>query len=40
MDQAIDRAGGRAGNKGYEAAAAAIEAADVIAQLRALHAAD
>jgi len=40
MDQAIDRAGGRAGNKGYEAAAAAIETADVIAQLRALHAAD
>jgi 6,7-dimethyl-8-ribityllumazine synthase len=40
MDQAVDRAGGSAGNKGYEAAAAAIEAADVIAQLRALHAAD
>jgi 6,7-dimethyl-8-ribityllumazine synthase len=40
MDQAVNRAGGRAGNKGYEAAAAAIEAADVIAQLRALHAAD
>jgi 6,7-dimethyl-8-ribityllumazine synthase len=40
MEQAVDRAGGSAGNKGYEAAAAAIEAADVIAQLRALHAAD
>jgi 6,7-dimethyl-8-ribityllumazine synthase len=40
MDQAVERAGGSAGNKGYEAAAAAIEAADVIAQLRALHAAD
>jgi 6,7-dimethyl-8-ribityllumazine synthase len=40
MDQAVDRAGGNAGNKGYEAAAAAIEAADVIAQLRAMHAAD
>jgi len=40
MDQAVERAGGSAGNKGYEATAAAIEAADVIAQLRSLHAAD
>ncbi len=38
MQQAVDRAGGNAGNKGYEAAAAAIQAADVIAQLRALDA--
>jgi 6,7-dimethyl-8-ribityllumazine synthase len=35
MQQALDRAGGAAGNKGQEAAAAAIQAADVIAQLRA-----
>ena len=35
MQQAVDRAGGSAGNKGHEAAAAAIQAADVIAQLRA-----
>jgi 6,7-dimethyl-8-ribityllumazine synthase len=34
MQQAVDRAGGSAGNKGQEAAAAAIQAADVIAQLR------
>jgi 6,7-dimethyl-8-ribityllumazine synthase len=34
MQQALDRAGGSAGNKGYEAAAAAIETADVIARLR------
>jgi 6,7-dimethyl-8-ribityllumazine synthase len=40
LEQAVDRAGGSAGNKGYEAMAAAIEAADVIAQLRAAHAAD
>jgi len=38
MQQAVDRAGGSAGNKGHEAAAAAIQAADVIAQLRALDA--
>jgi len=38
LAQAVERAGGSAGNKGYEAAAAAIEAADVIAQLRATHA--
>ena len=39
MEQAAERAGGGAGNKGHEAAAAAIGAADVIAQLRARHAA-
>ena len=33
MAQALDRAGGVAGNKGYEAAEAAIRAADLIAQL-------
>ena len=36
MQQAVDRAGGSAGNKGHEAAAAALQAADVIAQLRAV----
>jgi 6,7-dimethyl-8-ribityllumazine synthase len=36
--QAVDRAGGSAGNKGHEAAAAALQAADVIAQLRAIDA--
>ena len=35
LDQALERAGGAAGNKGHEAAAAALQAADVIAQLRA-----
>jgi 6,7-dimethyl-8-ribityllumazine synthase len=34
MQQAIDRAGGSAGNKGKEAAAAALQAAEVIAQIR------
>ena len=34
MEQATDRAGGAAGNKGYEAAQAALATADVIAQLR------
>ncbi len=38
MQQAVDRAGGSAGNKGHEAASAAIQAADVIAQLRAFDA--
>jgi 6,7-dimethyl-8-ribityllumazine synthase len=38
MQQALDRAGGSAGNKGHEAAAAALGAADVIAQLRAADA--
>jgi 6,7-dimethyl-8-ribityllumazine synthase len=34
LQQAVDRAGGSAGNKGHEAAAAALGAADAIAQLR------
>ena len=34
MEQATDRAGGKAGNKGYEAMAAALETADVMRQLR------
>jgi 6,7-dimethyl-8-ribityllumazine synthase len=38
MQQAVDRAGGSAGNKGHEAAAAALQAADVIAQLREIDA--
>ena len=37
MQQAVDRAGGSAGNKGHEAAAAALQAADVIGQLRGLE---
>ena len=37
MQQAVDRAGGSAGNKGHEAAAAALQAADVITQLRGLE---
>ncbi|HYF39459.1 MAG TPA: 6,7-dimethyl-8-ribityllumazine synthase [Gemmatimonadales bacterium] len=40
MQQATDRAGGSAGNKGYEAAAAALRTADVLDQLRAYHAQD
>jgi 6,7-dimethyl-8-ribityllumazine synthase len=40
LQQAVDRAGGSAGNKGHEAAAAALGAADAIAQLRARHAED
>ncbi len=38
LQQALDRAGGSAGNKGYEAAAAAIQAADLLQQLRSAHA--
>jgi 6,7-dimethyl-8-ribityllumazine synthase len=38
MEQAVERAGGSAGNKGHEAAAAALQTADVVAQLRALDA--
>jgi 6,7-dimethyl-8-ribityllumazine synthase len=34
LDQALDRAGGAAGNKGYEAAEAAITAADILARIR------
>lgn len=40
MQQAADRAGGSAGNKGYEAASAALRTADVLDQLRAYHAQD
>lgn len=38
LQQAADRAGGNGGNKGYEAADAALRTADVLAQLRADHA--
>lgn len=38
MDQALNRAGGKAGNKGCEAAVAAIETVDVLRQLRAAQA--
>jgi 6,7-dimethyl-8-ribityllumazine synthase len=38
MEQAVERAGGTAGNKGHEAAAAALRTADVLAQVRAHHA--
>jgi 6,7-dimethyl-8-ribityllumazine synthase len=38
LQQATDRAGGSAGNKGHEAAAAALRTADALAQLRASHA--
>ena len=38
LEQASERAGGSAGNKGHEAAAAALRTADAIAQLRADHA--
>jgi len=40
LQQAIDRAGGAAGNKGHEAAAAALGAAAAIAQFRASRAED
>ncbi len=40
LQQAVDRAGGAAGNKGHEATAAALRAADALAQLRAHHAPD
>lgn len=33
VEQALDRAGGKAGNKGFDAAVAAIETADVLRQL-------
>ena len=33
VEQALDRAGGKAGNKGFDAAAAAIEMVDVLRQL-------
>lgn len=38
LQQAVDRAGGSAGNKGHEAAAAALQAADVISQVRGVRA--
>jgi 6,7-dimethyl-8-ribityllumazine synthase len=38
MQQAVERAGGSGGNKGHEAAAAALRAADALTQLRAHHA--
>jgi 6,7-dimethyl-8-ribityllumazine synthase len=38
LDQASERAGGSAGNKGHEAAAAALQTADAMAQMRADHA--
>ena len=40
MQQAVERAGGSAGNKGHEAASAALRTADVLSQLRAHHAQD
>jgi 6,7-dimethyl-8-ribityllumazine synthase len=40
LQQAADRAGGSAGNKGYEAAEAALRTADVLLQLRVRHAQD
>ena len=40
LQQAVERAGGNAGNKGHEAAVAALQTADVLAQLRAFHASD
>jgi 6,7-dimethyl-8-ribityllumazine synthase len=38
LAQAVERAGGAAGNKGYEAAEAALRTADLLSRLRALHA--
>lgn len=38
LQQAVERAGGVAGNKGHEAAEAALRTADAMAQLRADHA--
>jgi 6,7-dimethyl-8-ribityllumazine synthase len=40
IEQASDRAGGSAGNKGHEATAAALRTADVLSQLRTGHAQD
>lgn len=34
MEQALDRAGGKVGNKGYEAAITAVEMATLMAQVR------
>jgi len=33
MEQALDRAGGKAGNKGFEAAMTAVELANLLRQL-------
>jgi len=38
LEQSLDRAGGAGGNKGHEAAEAALRTADAMAQLRSLHA--
>jgi 6,7-dimethyl-8-ribityllumazine synthase len=38
MEQSLERAGGSAGNKGHEAAEAALRTADGLGQLRRLHA--
>lgn len=38
MEQALDRAGGAGGNKGYEAAEAALRTADVLGRLRGANA--
>ncbi|HEX6088634.1 MAG TPA: 6,7-dimethyl-8-ribityllumazine synthase [Gemmatimonadales bacterium] len=38
MEQAADRAGGNAGNKGREAAEAALLTADILHQIRGMHA--
>lgn len=35
MEQALDRAGGKTGNKGYEAAVTAIEMSTLLTKLRA-----
>jgi 6,7-dimethyl-8-ribityllumazine synthase len=37
MEQALDRAGGKVGNKGYEAAVTAVEMANVLGNLRDLE---
>jgi 6,7-dimethyl-8-ribityllumazine synthase len=34
MEQAMDRAGGKVGNKGYEAAMTAVEMASLLSKLR------
>lgn len=39
MEQALDRAGGKAGNKGYEGAVTAVEMANLLADMRAAGAA-
>jgi len=39
MEQAVDRAGGKVGNKGVDAAEAAVEMADLMSQLGTVSAA-